>query len=329
MKRTSRGYIVTAVITTVAVVIALFLVPNRQFVTDQISFWRYQPSSQMESLVARTTMNDQGKFYLYASQPAIESAAGFNEKCDRQEQGSAILGCYTGRNIYIYNVTDPKLDGIREVTIAHETLHAAYDRLDSNEKNKVNALLQAEYVKLKDDKKFAERVEFYQRTEPGELDNELHSIIGTEVASISPELESYYKKYFADRSKVVQLHSAYESIFNDLSARSDALAAQLTNLGNTIEARTATYNADVTQLNADIAVFNTKADSGGFSSQSQFQAARNALEARSDQLDATQVSINEQITQYEALRKELEDIAIQTEALNRSIDSSLAPAPSL
>ncbi len=329
MKRTSRGHIATLVITTVAIVATMFLVINRQFVVDQISVWRYQPTNQLESLVARTTMNDQGKFYLYASQPAIESAAGFNEKCDRKEQGSAILGCYTGRNIYIYNITDPKLDGIREVTIAHETLHAAYDRLDTNEKNRVNTLLQAEYVKIKDDKKFAERVEFYQRTEPGELNNELHSIIGTEIALISPELESYYKKYFTDRSRVAQLYSAYESIFNDLSARSDALAAQLTTLGATIEALSATYNADVNQLNADIAAFNAKADSGGFSSQSQFQAARNALIARSDQLDATQISINEQIAQYEALRKELEDIAIQTEALNRSIDSTLAPAPSL
>ncbi len=274
-------------------------------------------------------MNDHGKFYLYASQPAIETAADFNTKCSHQEQGSAILGCYTGRYIYIYNVTDSKLDGIREVTIAHEMLHAAYDRLDPSEKDRINTLLQTEYAKLKTDKKFADRMAFYERTEPGELNNELHSIVGTEVASISPELESYYKTYFNDRSKVVQLHAAYESVFNDLSARSDALAAQLTSLSTTIEARSAAYNAAVSQLNADIAAFNAKAASGGFSSQSEFQAARSALMARSDALDATRASINDQIQQYNALRKELEDIAIQTEALNRSIDSSLAPAPSL
>jgi hypothetical protein len=329
MKRTNRGYSTTIVVTMVTIIIAVLLVVNRQYVTDQVSVWQYQPSSQLAGLVTRTTLNDQGKFYLYASQPAIEDASGFNSKCDRKEQGSAVLGCYTGRYIYIYNVTDPKLDGIREVTIAHETLHAVYDRLDANEKKRVNALLQTEYAKIKDDKKFAERVEFYQRTEPGKLDNELHSIIGTEVATISPELETYYKKYFDDRSKVVQLHATYESLFNDLSARSQAIAAQLTALGNTIEARSKIYNADVNQLNTDIEAFNTRANDGGFSSQAQFQAARNTLVMRSDQLDVVSVSINEQVAQYEALRKELEDIAIQTDALNRSLDSTLAPAPSL
>lgn len=323
----SRTFTITA--TVASLVVALLLVLNRQYVVDQINVWQYRPDTHLLKLVERTGMGDHGKFNFYASRPAIEDAAGFNAKCDRKEQGTAILGCYTGRNIYIYNVTDSKLDGIREVTIAHEMLHAAYDRLGAAERGEVAVLLRAEYSKIKDNKKFAERVNFYERTEPGELDNELHSIIGTEVASISPKLESYYEKYFDSRDKVVQLHATYENVFNDLAARSQVLADQLTNLGAAIEARTSTYNAHVNQLNADINTFNARADSGGFSSQAEFQTARNGLVAQSNQLDAMRASINEQIQQYTALRQELEKIAIQTDALNRSLDSSLAPAPTL
>ena len=37
---------------------------------------------------------------------------------------TAVLGCYANREISIFNVTDQRLDGIREVTAAHEMLHA-------------------------------------------------------------------------------------------------------------------------------------------------------------------------------------------------------------
>ncbi len=77
----------------------------------------------------------------------------------------AILGCYVTQRIYIYDVKDAKLDGIREVTAAHEMLHAAYERMSSSEQTKVNALLEVEYEKLRNDKDLAERMAFYARTE--------------------------------------------------------------------------------------------------------------------------------------------------------------------
>ncbi len=48
---------------------------------------------------------------------------------------NAILGCYnpSSRDIYIYNVTNSELDGVKEVTAAHEMLHAAWERLSESE----------------------------------------------------------------------------------------------------------------------------------------------------------------------------------------------------
>lgn len=323
------GHIVGLVVLIISIAAAATLFLNRQQIVDQISIWQYTPTEEIAALAQRTRMNDGGRFYFYSSQPSVEGAETFNKECTRKEESTAILGCYNGRNIFIYDVTDTRLSGIKEVTAAHEMLHAAYDRLSSDEKTRVNKLLEAEYEKIKDGKEFAERMAFYARTEPSERYNELHSIIGTEVETLPAELEIYYKKYFSDRQQVASLHKKYANVFLQLQARSDQLSAELTQVGAAIEADSALYNSQVAQLNADIEAFNTKAENGGFVSHAQFQAERNALLTRANQLDERRSAINAGIVKYNQLRAELEAVASQSEALNRSINSNLAPAPSI
>jgi hypothetical protein len=317
------------VATLISVSVAALLFFNRQFVIDQVNIWQYQPTLSVAQLVDRSGMNDKGEFYFYASTPTLESTQVFNDKCGHREESTAILGCYAAQKIYIYNVTDTRLDGIREVTAAHEMLHAAYERMGDGERQKVNALLETEYNKLKNDKNLYERMAFYAKTEPGQRDNELHSMIGTEVVSINKELEEHYKKYFADRQKVVALHTKYATVFSDLQARSDELISELKALGDTIEQDTITYNNAVNQLDQDIDRFNARANEGGFSSQAQFNAERNSLVARVSALDRLRDQISANVETYESLREELASIASTSEALNKSIDSSLAPPPSI
>jgi hypothetical protein len=328
-RRSGHSHIASVLILTVSILLALLLLVNRQYVVDQIAVWRYQPSSSIAQLAKQSGMNDTAKFYFYASQPAIEDAKPFNSDCGRTETSTAILGCYNGVNIYIYNVTNTKLDGIKETTAAHEMLHAAYVRLSDSEKHNVDLLLEAEYQKLKGNKDFAERMAFYAKTEPGERDNELHSVVGTEVASISPELEIYYKRYFSDRSKVIAMHDKYASVFADLQIESDTLSKQLTDLGATITQQTKDYNASVSTLNADISTFNQQASSGGFASKQEFNGQRAVLVAKASQLDQIRLTISSEITQYNDLHDQLTSVASESTALNQSIDSSLAPAPSL
>jgi len=308
---------------------AYLLVINRQAVLDQLSVWQYQPSGEIVAFAERTGMNSTGEFYFYTTHPSLLEATEFNKECDRKEESAAILGCYNGQYIYIYNVPNKDVDGIREVTAAHEMLHAAYDRMNDDEKQKINALLEAEYVKLQSNKEFAERMAFYARTEPGERDNELHSVIGTEVADIDSTLEDHYKRYFSDRNKVVELHQKYASVFSGLQTQADTLSAQLTQLGDEIEAESIAYNKAITAFNQDVSSFERRAKNNEFSSQAELDQERNALLARADQLDASRESVNAKVTRYNALRDQLMTIASQSEALNRSIDSSLAPAPSL
>jgi hypothetical protein len=331
-QRRSHGHSHTAaiVITALSALAALLVFVNRQYIVDQISVWQYEPDASIVSLATRSGMSDNGKFYFYASQPAVEDADAFNKDCGRKEASTAVLGCYNGRNIFVYNVINAQLDGIKEVTAAHEMLHAAYDRLGDQEKKKIDALLEAEYEKIKNNKDIVERFAFYSRTEPGERDNELHSVIGTEIASISPELEAHYRKYFTNRSKVLALHEKYASVFAELQARGEKLSAQLTALGNTISSQTKDYNMAVSALNNDISAFNQKANSsGGFSSREEFESARASLVVRANELDATRDAINAEISTYNALREELKKVASQSEVLNQSIDSSLDPIPTV
>ncbi len=302
---------------------------NRQHILDQIAVWQYQPSSDIASLADRAGMNDGGKFLYYASQPKLDGTQTFNNECQRIETSSAILGCYVNSRIYIYNVTDSQLDGIREVTAAHEMLHAAYQRMGDDEKKTVDALLEAEYTKLANDPDFQERMAFYARTEPAERDNELHSIIGTEVASISPELEAHYSHYFTNRQQVVALSQKYKSAFTNLTNQASQLATELDTLASRISAQSAQYNADVKTLNADIAAFNQQAASGGFLSQGQFNSQRATLLARVSALDAERDAINSDIATYNSKLATYNGIATQSEQLYNSINSTLAPAPSV
>jgi chaperonin cofactor prefoldin len=329
VKHRSKGHVVSLLLIALSLLVAVLLIANRQQVVDQITVWQYKPSQEISSFAEKSGMSDTGKFYYYASQPSLESTQDFNAKCGRTEASTAILGCYSSQKIYIYNVTDARLDGIKSVTAAHEMLHAAYERLSGSERDRINKLLESEYQKFKDDADLTERMAFYERTEPGQQNNELHSVLGAEIADLSPDLEKYFARYFSDRSKVTKLHDSYSAVFEGLQDRAETLSTRLHELGNAIEEGTAAYNTDVEQLNRDIGRFNSRAENGGFDSQAQFENERSDLMARADQLEATRTLLNDNINEYETLRQELSTIAAQSEELNRSINSSLAPAPSL
>lgn len=320
---------VSAIFGIALLLISLLLWLNKQLVTDTIANWQYRPTAAIAALADRTTMTDTGKFYFYASKPVLENTQAFNRECERKEATSAILGCYTGANIYLYDVTDEQLDGICEVTAAHETLHAAYDRLGQNEKEKLRPLFVAEYEKRVNDKDLDERMAFYDRNEAGEQDNELHSIIGTEFEDIDPRLEEHYKKYFKDRQTIVKLYAKYREVFKQLQAKTEALAAQLTALSTEITASSREYNNSVNDLNTAISVFNRRAEDGDFSSREQFDRERNALVARASAVERSRSGVQKDIKEYERLRAQYNEVADASKKLYDSIDSNLAPAPAL
>jgi len=307
--------------------ITLFVVLNQQFLFDSYHNFTYKPTADMVAVAERAELSDTGKFILYATRPEIEDSDDFNKDCERKEQGTAILGCYDNDRIYIYNVKDERLDGIREVTVAHEMLHAAYQRMSEDERKKINALVETEYAKLSDNPEFSDRMAFYARTEPGERDNELHSIIGTEVVDISPELEKHYAKYITDRAALVALFNSYNSVFLEIDQQAKSLVAQLDALSAKIDTDMAKYNADVRALNEDISDFNRRAAANAFATQAAFNNERRLLQQRVDAVTGTRTAVDAYVKQYEQLREQYNKTITTSGDLYKSIDSSLAPAP--
>jgi hypothetical protein len=322
--------IVTVVLSAVIFVIAGWLFLNRQYALDQVSVWAYEVPSDVKAIEERINFTDKGRFYFYASHPEIADAESFNVNCPRRETGSPILGCYGMGRMYIYDITNPKLDGIEEVTAAHEMLHAAWDRLSEDEQKRISDLLETTYENL-DEGELKDRMAYYARTEPGELYNELHSIIGTEVKNLSSDLEEYYGQYFEDRATILALYTQYDTAFKSLQSQAEELYSELTELGKSITTRTAQYNMDSAQLSDDIDDFNSRANNNGFDSLDQFYQERAALVSRSNQLLAERNAINADIALYNKKHKEYQSVAVQIESLNKSIDSieALDPSPTL
>ena len=313
--------IVSAVAIVAVVALSIFWYFNRQFINDQLSVWSFTPSSEIETINGRISLTEKGTFVFYATQPVVASQQQFNDTCPREETTSPVLGCYTHEDrIYIYNVSNDQLDGMKEVTAAHEMLHAVWHRMSASEQEKISVLLKDRYEQyattaLKD------RMAYYERVQPEEVVNELHSILPTEVADIGPELEAYYSQFFEKRSEVVALHKKYNDIYVQLTTRADEIFSQMDTLQTEITTRNEQYAADTTQLQVDITSFNQRAQQGSFTSMSQFYNERSRLVARVDQLEAEKQSLNESIELYNNLHQEYDKIADQIEVLNDSLDS--------
>lgn len=310
----------------VCVVVAVIL--NRQYIIDKYNAWEFKPSPEIAQIANDVGLNENGRFYYFASRPELDFAKEFNGECRSREQGNAILGCYKNQRIYIYNVNDERLNGLKEVTAAHEMLHAAYERLPESDKKAVNTLLEKEYRK-NSDTEFSKRMDYYKRNQPGEEYNELHSIIGTEFADISPQLEDYYKRYFNNRSQVVALHSKYSDKFKELKQGSASLRKELENLSISINNASLKYNKDISNLNSEINTFNSRAKNGDFSSQEDFLNERSYLIKSTRKLEQDRANINRYIGQYESKRIEYNKLVDESNSMYKAMDSTLAPAPSI
>jgi hypothetical protein len=303
---------------------------NRQAIIDQYRYSTSQPSSHVKALGDQLKLTQRGDFLLYASEPELLSKDPFNAACKSLlNERSTVLGCYKNFSIAVYDVSNDKLAGIEQVTIAHEMLHAAYDRLSETERNRINTLLEQQSQNLgASQQRIDDLMAQYDKTEPGERLNELHSIIGTEVTNLSPELETYYKKYFTDRSIIVHFASSYQGVFDQLKSKQDSLVKELNALADTIDNTVSQYKQDQKVLSLDVSTFNTRAKSGALS-ESEYSSQRAQLEVRQANLRTTYDNIQELVSQYDQKKAELTTINGESETLNRSINSSVTPVQGL
>lgn len=311
------------------IALALMIVLYGQRAIDFVQASQYIPSSQLSSITGQIDLSSYGKQLLYASDPMIENQAAFNQDCQSTERAVAILGCYTHRKIYLFDITNSELSGAMEVTAAHEMLHAAYNRLFPWQRQAVDRMIEAEYQKIKDKSDLSVTLAYYAKTEPGQRDNELHSILGTEVANLSPDLESYYSQYFTDRQQVVSLNAKYSSVLASVQSQVKLLSAQINTLGPQLRTDLDTYQIASNILTADMDTYNQKVKDKNFASSPEYTTERNQLLARIAELNAQRISLNERVASYNKIVDKLNSLSTRADQLNSSLNGVTTPAQSL
>lgn len=317
---------------TICISLGITIFIFRQNIIDQFNYFVFKPSSSVSAIADDAKMTSSGLFYFYTSLPQVDSSADFNVNCVRKEAASAILGCYSNQRIYIYDVkNDERLVGVKTVSAAHEMLHSAWDRLSGSEKSRLGSLLEPAYQRLKNSELIA-RMEYYDREQPGDHIQELHSILGTEFADLGDELENYYSRYFEDRKSLVLIHDKYSKTFAEITNQQKLLLEQINALRGDLEVRVNDYNQAVKKLNSDIASLESErmlVDTSDISQVALFNSKRSALVKRINSLNAQNKEISDDQTEYDNLINEYNKLVFLGNDLTNSLDSTLESPSSL
>ena len=275
---------------------------------DEFKAGDYTLTGDLSSIATSLNLTSRAQLILRATHPSLQEKENFNQNCNSHSQEIYVLGCYREDQdrLYVYNVDSSEIPGVREVTTAHEMLHAAYHRLLFWEKNDLNDQLQSAYQQLPADSDLRVSMQNYR---PDEFYDELHSRLGTEVKNLPAPLERYYQRYFMDRQAIVKFNEQYHNVFTELKRETDRLKTSIETKKQAIETQTKQYQEQKQQLNEVISDFNSRAARGDLSNQSDFNTKRQAIVSRIDKLNL----------EYDQLKKGIEELNSEIAKYNQSI----------
>jgi uncharacterized protein YukE len=300
--------------------LGIFALTNFQDISDYFRLRGYEPPKRVAELADETTMRDDTRRIFYVNHPKLSDKAEFNSECRTTEE-SIILGCYvSGKGIFLLDVQEPKLDGVVEVTAAHELLHAEYERLSTSEREKIDRLTTEFYNNNVSSERIKKTVENYRKKDASVVPNELHSILATEVRELSPQLEEYYSQYFNDRIKIVEFSEQYEQAFIDLEQQAKMIESQLTSFKTRIDTNRSQIDALSVELN------NEKARLDALRKNNQTEEYNNSVDDFNRRVASYNSLINQTrqlINQYNELVAKQHSLILQQQELNEAIDSSL------
>lgn len=274
-----------------ALVLLVVVALNYQFLLDEYALSTFHPASDMSAIISRLDLTQQAKAVMYRSRPRVDDKTTFNTDCQTKPH-ELELGCYFRTNIYVLKIDNTSLAPEMDVVSAHELLHAEWDRMSATEQKTLGAELEHEYAAL-NDPSLNQRMAEYAQTEPGQQDNELHSILGTEVGDLPADLERHYAQYFNNRAAIVAAHAAYEQVF---SAQGSQLQSELAQIRSE-KAQLAGLNAQMSRLR----------DAGQIDAYNALVPRQNSLV---DDINARIVHYQQAVADYNALSKSLDSQAI-------------------
>jgi uncharacterized protein YukE len=326
-KNSGRGRLILFVVLLIWAVLLALIIFERQAISD---WWRlrdYQPPATVSQLAAQDTMTSYTEHLFYLNKPQLlSSVSSFRKYCPENED-TIVLGCYHPgeQGIYIYNVKDPSLQGVAQVTAAHEVLHAIYGRLSSKERTHVDGLLDDYYQHGLTNARVKSEIQLYKKTEPHDVTDEMHSTFGTEIADLPPALESYYQRYFSNRQAIVGYEQKYEAAFasrqtviqkddQQLAAIKQQIAAKETDLTNQLnQLKSARAQLDDLLAGGDSGTYNGQV--AGYNNQV-------------NTYNAGVADLQKQIGQYNQLVAARNLVAGELTTLDKAVDTRLTPQAS-
>ena len=299
-------------------ILALVIGVNFVLIRDVLVGIRYQPSSEMAAIRTSLELTDKGVRIFNASFPELLEKTDFNKKCREASNETAILGCYTDDRVYIYNIVDKELSGIRELATAHELLHAVYKRMSDSDKNALVEPLTRVFEANQD--LLGSEIDSYPVSEKQE---ELYVRAGTEIKDLPFELERHFAEVFSDQDKIVDFYNSYIGTFLKIKSRLSELLTEINNLESEINAKMSAYETGVSALNKKIREFNACAETlNCFTSTAEFNRQRAAIVAEQGRLKAIYEEANELNSRRTALVSEYNENILHGQALNIKINSS-------
>jgi hypothetical protein len=311
------------------------------------------PSPEVEQLAIATTMTPDAQQLFYRQTPEIEDKNTFRTQCrgrEKMAKQAIILGCYSsnGRTgkIVLQSVTDGRLQGLMQVTAAHEMLHVAYEQMSQATRDALAPKLRVAVKRVRDPR-LAKVLKEYEVNDPSIYINELHSHLGTELRDLGdPDLEKHYQAYFKDRSQVVAFAERSQSALATLDAKAKVLKPEIDALERSLKTEADTIKQIDRELKASLdnlsgmklellnlkeraeRSFSASNPTGDISLVSQFEADKtrfnNAVLDHNEQIQQNQdriATFNQQLESYRKKVKAYNELAQK----ERSILSVLKP----
>lgn len=291
---------------------------QRQNLIDWYQLRGYEAPVAVASLATKAEMTDKGRRIFYVNRPVIQDKSSFYKSCEEGET-AVVLGCYKPRDgIYLLKVDDVRLSGVEEVTAAHEMLHAAYGRLDVRQQRQVAKMIDDAYANLSIPS-ITDKVALYKQS-GADVTNELHSILGTEVANLPPELEKYYQQYFTNRQPVVAFAAHYQAEFTSRKNKVIAYDKQLSEIEQQVNANNKELDAQQAALASESARLDLLLKRGEIA---EYNAG---VGAYNQSIVPFRTLLNQTrglVEQYKTILAERNAVAAEAQELNKALDSRI------
>jgi hypothetical protein len=227
------------------------------------------PSAEAVALADAAHLSDEGRRVFYAAQPEVLGAKAFTGKCSRAPVAQALpaggaVGCYLSSpdRIFVYEPADPRLRGHAVETAAHETLHAAWERLPAVERDHLVPLLAAAVASLPPAGTLREQLAGSIGSHPENRPTEMFAYIGTQTwhdGGLAPELEAVYARFITDRAALVAVHTDALALLASMTATIQAASQSAADVAMTNARSRAQYDGDAASVAYYRQAYETKA----------------------------------------------------------------------